>query len=242
MSSAAVAATQRRWSPRANGVVLVDTKLAGWGQPILEAVQALTSQPVSVIINTHTHGDHVGGNADFPATVEIVAHENAAARMADMDAFAGAGAEFLPDRTFGRTDDAVRGPRPDRPLPLRRGPHRRRHGGRLPGAGHRAYGRSVRLSGAALHRRRQWWQRCRVSRHARPDPRVDRRGAAGHSGPYSPATRQPDAWMDHVGRPAGVRPVQPRLSRGGTGVESGRTLGRRGGRGAGPLGPISRVQ
>ena len=87
----------------ANGVVLVDTKLAGWGQSILEAVQAITSQPVTVIINTHTHGDHVGGNADFPATVEIVAHENAATRMAGMDAFAGAGAQFLPDRTFGDT-------------------------------------------------------------------------------------------------------------------------------------------
>ena len=87
----------------AHGVVLVDTKLAGWGQSILEAVQAITSQPVTVIINTHTHGDHVGGNADFPATVEIVAHENAAIRMAGMDAFAGAGAQFLPDRTFGDT-------------------------------------------------------------------------------------------------------------------------------------------
>ena len=85
----------------ADGVVLVDTKLAGWGQSILEAVQAITSQPVTVIINTHSHGDHVGGNADFPATVEIVAHENAATRMAGMDAFAGAGAQFLPDRTFG---------------------------------------------------------------------------------------------------------------------------------------------
>ena len=86
-----------------DGVVLVDTKLAGWGQSILEAVQAITSQPVTVIINTHTHGDHVGGNADFPATVEIVAHENAATRMASMDAFAGTGAQFLPNQTFGDT-------------------------------------------------------------------------------------------------------------------------------------------
>jgi glyoxylase-like metal-dependent hydrolase (beta-lactamase superfamily II) len=87
----------------ANGVVLVDTKLAGWGQSILEAVQAITSEPVTVIINTHTHGDHVGGNANFPATVEIVAHENASTRMASMDAFAGSGARFLPDQTFGET-------------------------------------------------------------------------------------------------------------------------------------------
>ena len=87
----------------ANGVVLVDTKLAGWGQSILEAVQAITSEPVTVIINTHTHGDHVGGNTDFPDAVEIIAHESTATRMAGMDAFAGAGARFLPDRTFGDT-------------------------------------------------------------------------------------------------------------------------------------------
>ena len=87
----------------AHGVVLVDTKLAGWGHSILEAVQAITDQPVTMIINTHTHGDHVGGNADFPATVEIIAQENAATRMAGMDAFAGAGAAFLPDRTFDDT-------------------------------------------------------------------------------------------------------------------------------------------
>ena len=83
------------------GVVLVDTKLAGWGQSIIDALQAVTVQPVTTIINTLTHGDHVGGNVDFPATVEIIAHENASTRMAGLDLFAGAGAEFLPDRTFG---------------------------------------------------------------------------------------------------------------------------------------------
>lgn len=82
------------------GVVLVDTKLAGWGPSILTTIQAITDQPVTTIINTHTHGDHVGGNVDFPATVTIVAHERAADRMAGMEAFAGAGAEFLPDRTY----------------------------------------------------------------------------------------------------------------------------------------------
>ena len=87
----------------AHGVVLVDTKLAGWGQPILEAVQAITEQPVSTIINTHAHGDHVGGNADFPVTVEIIAHENTATSMARMEAFTGGATEFLPDRTFGET-------------------------------------------------------------------------------------------------------------------------------------------
>jgi glyoxylase-like metal-dependent hydrolase (beta-lactamase superfamily II) len=59
-----------------DGVVLVDTKLAGWGQPLIEAIGELTSNPITTIINTHAHFDHVDGNAEFPATVEFVAHEN----------------------------------------------------------------------------------------------------------------------------------------------------------------------
>src|SRR4029450_1251120 len=35
------------------GVVLVDSKLAGWGQAILDKIKTVTSQPVTTIINTH---------------------------------------------------------------------------------------------------------------------------------------------------------------------------------------------
>lgn len=84
----------------ANGVVLVDTKLANWGPAIMEQVKSVTDKPVVAIINTHTHGDHTGSNDYFPATVEIVAHENTKANMEKMDAFKGTKAEALPDRTF----------------------------------------------------------------------------------------------------------------------------------------------
>src|SRR5262245_12822671 len=67
-----------------NGVAVVDTKNPGWGQPILDAVKKLTPKPVTMIINTHTHGDHVSGNVEFPATVDIVVHENTAANMKKM--------------------------------------------------------------------------------------------------------------------------------------------------------------
>jgi cyclase len=83
-----------------NGIVLVDTKLAGWGQTFLERVKSISSKPVTTIINTHTHGDHTGSNEGFPATVDIVAHENTRANMTRMDAFKGEKAQFLPKRTF----------------------------------------------------------------------------------------------------------------------------------------------
>jgi cyclase len=82
------------------GVVVVDTKLEGWGPAILEKIKALTSKPVTTIINTHTHGDHTGSNSFFGASVDIVAQENTKANMEKMDAFKGEGAAFLPKQTF----------------------------------------------------------------------------------------------------------------------------------------------
>jgi glyoxylase-like metal-dependent hydrolase (beta-lactamase superfamily II) len=67
-----------------DGVVVVDTKNPGWGQPILEKIKGITTKPVKMIINTHTHGDHVSGNVEFPATVEVITHENTKTNMQEM--------------------------------------------------------------------------------------------------------------------------------------------------------------
>jgi cyclase len=86
-----------------NGVVLVDTKLAGWGQTFLDRVRSITTRPVITIINTHTHGDHTGNDDKFGTSVEIIAQENTKTNMAKMDAFKGDKAVFLPKRTFKDT-------------------------------------------------------------------------------------------------------------------------------------------
>ena len=65
----------------ASGVTLVDTKIPGWGKPLIEKLKEITDKPVTTIINTHTHFDHVGGNVDFPVSVDVVAHENTKANM-----------------------------------------------------------------------------------------------------------------------------------------------------------------
>src|SRR5260221_5860869 len=83
-----------------NGVVVVDTKLAGWGQVLLDRIKTVTDKPVTTIINTHTHGDHTGSNSMFPATVEFIAHVNTKANMEKLPAFARDNAKFLPKRTF----------------------------------------------------------------------------------------------------------------------------------------------
>ena len=82
------------------GVVLVDTKLPGWGQAMLDKIKTVTNKPVTTIINTHTHGDHTGNNGFFGATLDSVTQENTAVNRAKRDAFKGENTKFLPKRTF----------------------------------------------------------------------------------------------------------------------------------------------
>ncbi len=84
----------------ANGVTVVDTKNPGWGQPILDKIKELTPKPVTMIINTHTHGDHVSGNVEFPATVDVVVQENTKANMEKLDIFKQNNARGMAKRTF----------------------------------------------------------------------------------------------------------------------------------------------
>ena len=83
------------------GVVLVDTKNPEWGSAILDKVSTVTDKRVTMIINTHTHGDHVGSNIDFALPIEFVAHANTKTNMERMPAFQSAnGKQFLPSRTY----------------------------------------------------------------------------------------------------------------------------------------------
>jgi len=54
------------------GVVIVDTKLPGWGQIVLDRIKTVTNKPVTTIINTHTHSDHTGSNEFFGTTVDSI--------------------------------------------------------------------------------------------------------------------------------------------------------------------------
>jgi len=84
----------------ANGVTVVDAKNPGWGQPILDKVKELTPKPITMLINTHTHGDHVSGNVEFPATVDVVVQENTKANMEKMDIFKQNNNRGMAKRTF----------------------------------------------------------------------------------------------------------------------------------------------
>jgi glyoxylase-like metal-dependent hydrolase (beta-lactamase superfamily II) len=92
------------------GLTVVDSKQPGWGQPLLDKIKAISDKPITTIINTHTHYDHVSGNVIVPASVEIIAHEYTAKRMPLFSTVSGRGetenvfkanpGKGLPKKTF----------------------------------------------------------------------------------------------------------------------------------------------
>ena len=101
--SVAPGATTTVFVTENHGVVIVDTKNPGSGQAIIDMVKKVTDKPITTIINTHTHNDHVGGNLAFDEKVEIIAQENTAGYMKKLDQFKDGKPENmkgLPDKTF----------------------------------------------------------------------------------------------------------------------------------------------
>ena len=57
------------------GVILIDTGFSdAIGQHLKQAIAGITDKPVTHIINTHHHGDHILGNSAFP-DAEIISSE-----------------------------------------------------------------------------------------------------------------------------------------------------------------------
>ena len=50
-----------------DGVVVVDSGIASMSDEVLAAIERLTDRPIRLIINTHLHPDHMGGNETLAA-------------------------------------------------------------------------------------------------------------------------------------------------------------------------------
>jgi cyclase len=73
-----------------DGIVIVDDQYAPLAEKIRAALKSVADEPVRFVLNTHYHGDHTGGNAQFSTTSTIIAQENVRKRL-QQDGFAGTG-------------------------------------------------------------------------------------------------------------------------------------------------------
>jgi cyclase len=64
-----------------DGIVIVDDEFAPLAAKIKAALKAISDKPIRFVLNTHWHGDHVGGNAQFSPDAPIIAQENVRERM-----------------------------------------------------------------------------------------------------------------------------------------------------------------
>jgi len=64
-----------------DGVLIIDDQYAPLSARIRAALADLGSDSPQFVLNTHFHGDHTGGNANFGAGSVIVAHENVRMRL-----------------------------------------------------------------------------------------------------------------------------------------------------------------
>ncbi len=64
-----------------DGIVIVDDQFAPLATKIKEALKGITDKPLKFVLNTHFHGDHTGGNAEFGKDATIIAHENVRKRL-----------------------------------------------------------------------------------------------------------------------------------------------------------------
>ena len=64
-----------------DGIVLIDDESAPLADKVQAALHGITDKPVRFVINTHYHGDHIGGNIYFNRQATIIAHDNVRERM-----------------------------------------------------------------------------------------------------------------------------------------------------------------
>jgi cyclase len=86
-----------------DGIVVVDTCGAKVADQLIASAKRLSDKPIRLVINTHAHGDHSGGDAAFQRLAPVIAHDSVRKRMAAGNEVTGdkpASPEALPIITF----------------------------------------------------------------------------------------------------------------------------------------------
>jgi cyclase len=62
-------------------VLVVDSQFKDLAPGIVAQIRKVSDKPIKFLLNTHHHGDHVGGNEAFRQFAMIIAHDNVRVRM-----------------------------------------------------------------------------------------------------------------------------------------------------------------
>lgn len=103
-----------------DGILIVDTQFDRMSDAILRAIREISPLPIRFIVNTHHHGDHIGGNANLrragatviggnmPGAVpyiegggaQVIAHENVVLRLSQLTGDQAVDPNLWPTNTF----------------------------------------------------------------------------------------------------------------------------------------------
>ncbi|MDT0557716.1 MBL fold metallo-hydrolase [Ichthyenterobacterium sp. W332] len=65
-----------------DGVFIIDDQFSPLSNKIITKLKELSDKPISIVVNTHFHGDHTGGNENMGKLgATIIAHENVRERL-----------------------------------------------------------------------------------------------------------------------------------------------------------------
>jgi cyclase len=64
-----------------DGLLVVDTMVADFAAELRASVGRLSDRPIRLVVDTHTHFDHVGGNRVFAELAPVAAHRRTRERM-----------------------------------------------------------------------------------------------------------------------------------------------------------------
>ena len=93
------------WMISKKGIVVVDTQFPAEAADLVEQIRKQNQRPVDLLINTHHHGDHSGGNIAFKGIAKkVLAHKNSKINQENVAREQNKLSEtLLPDATFDKT-------------------------------------------------------------------------------------------------------------------------------------------
>ena len=91
------------------GVIVVDAPPSIGGERIVAGIASVTDEPITHVIYSHSHADHIGAAAAYPPDATYIAHVDTAAQLEQSlqsefwGVFVGGGTVPLPTETFDDT-------------------------------------------------------------------------------------------------------------------------------------------